>query len=175
LKKKKKKAPQALFKTDFFDVRLPQNTETSLLKHGPMEVFALCVEGEVLITVSVTNDSTEALGVFGVDGDDGFDDVIETEDIYAAVASDSTEGFRALGEDSLWEVEGSGNDSGNGAVGTSTGFYVSVDGETAIGMASDKDAVLSTVYGEDVACVFMGVISVFKHAAWKGIVTEIEL
>jgi hypothetical protein len=39
-KKKKKKKKKPSFTTKAFDIRLPHGAQTSLLKHGPMEVFA---------------------------------------------------------------------------------------------------------------------------------------
>jgi hypothetical protein len=75
------------------------------------------------------------------------------------------------------------------AIGTSTGYYVSLDGETAIGLVDRKDGVRPDLvdilpdlvdiglvdaskdglpeYGEDIDCVFMGVFTMFKNKAPK--------
>jgi hypothetical protein len=95
-----------------------------------------------------------SLGVFG---SDAFNDII-------AGGDETTK--------TLWIVIGSGNDSGNGAIGTSTGVYVSVDGETAIGLTAD--GTLDPVYGEEITCVFMGSISMGKNNAWKGKIVEVN-
>jgi hypothetical protein len=85
----------------------------------------------------------------------------------------------AVGGDSinhfLWSAVENGNQPVNGAIGTSTGFYVSVDGETAIGLTCVKeDEDLDLVYGADTACVFMGAISMGKNNAWKGTIVGVE-
>jgi hypothetical protein len=117
-----------------------------------MEVFAKCNPGSLFIEVHVLNESTEDLGVFGSSFSVGYKGIIEVgkEDVTLY---------------NLWGVGGAltKNMPGTGAIGTSTGFYISVDGETAIGFAG-----LDPVYGADIACVFMGSISLGKHNAREG-------
>jgi hypothetical protein len=151
LKKKKKKKKLT---TKVFDVRLPVNKRTVLFKHGPMEVVAQCRPGAVLfLVVDVTNGSTEDLGVFGLEYGQGYSDVIKVGD--GPISR------------TLMYVIGTGNHPGNGAISTSTGFYVSVDGETAIALSAGGLA-LDPAYGAEIACVFVGSISMGKHNAWKG-------
>jgi hypothetical protein len=56
----------------------------------------------------------------------------------------------------VWRVDDEGiQDAPLGAVGTSTGYYVGIDGDTAIGLQrNDADALCA--YGDNVNCVFMG-------------------
>jgi hypothetical protein len=52
-------------------------------------------------------------------------------------------------------VDWTGNNVDVGAVGTSIGFYVGLDGETTIGLQRN-DAIDLAAYGDNVNCVFMG-------------------
>jgi hypothetical protein len=165
-KKKKKKKKKAVYKTQALDVRLSRGEQISLLTNGPLEVFAICTTDPFFIFVVATNDSTEdSFGVFGFTAKPGaVNDIVEegTGNIYM-----------------LWEVgPGSGNMPGVGAIGTSTGFYVSLDGETAIGLVAEQDETqgvdyLDPVYGEETGCVFMGAITMGKNNAWKGKIVEV--
>jgi hypothetical protein len=147
LKKKKKKKNK--FKTKAIDVRLQVGASTSLLKHGPIELFVQCVvPTHITIFVVVRNDSNDEMGVFGENQFGGFSDSVDHLD------------FKDFPFADFYDT---GNVNGMASIGTSTGFYLSLDGETAIGLIG---AGLSE-YGEDVDCVFMGVFTMFKKKAPK--------
>jgi hypothetical protein len=134
-----------------FDVRLEAGATYSIFEHGPIEVFVNCNMYGVSISAVVTNDSEEnGLGTFGrrFGKKGGFLAFINVLDSYE--------------EKYLWLVSDSGIDrSGEVAVSTSTGYYVGLDTDTAIGLHqqesddADKRATLAA-YGDNVKCVFVG-------------------
>jgi hypothetical protein len=157
LKKKKKNK----FETKAIDVRLQKGASTSLVKYGPIEVFVQCDGDALVFLAEVRNDSSDTMGVFG--------------ESYTGVFSASVGAFDEDTSKDLLKVpfgyaKGVGNMDGMAAIGTSTGYYVSLDGETAIGLVDPFGGL--PAYGEDVVCVFMGVFTMFKKQAPKVVLYE---
>jgi hypothetical protein len=157
VKKKKKKNK---FMTKAVDMRLQTSALTSLLKHGPIELFVECHPALLVFYAKVRNDSSDTMGVFGEVSGGGISFSIDAFD-------DETYIFAVLAN-----FVGVGNLNGVAAIGTSTGFYLSLDGETAIGLIDLSGTGLAE-YGEDIGCVFMGVFTMFKKKAPKVVLAGI--
>jgi hypothetical protein len=154
---KKKKKKKNKFKTKAIDVRLQVFSSTSLWKHGPIELFVDCLPLFLSFYAVVLNDSSDEMDVFGEITGKSFSFSVDAGVVEYIPFADFYE---------------TGNVNGVAAIGTSTGFYLSLDGETAIGLIDPTGAGLPE-YGEDVNCVFMRVFTMFKKKTPKVVLARI--
>jgi hypothetical protein len=122
-KNKNKNKNKNKFETKAIDVRLTAGLSTTLFKYGPIKVIVECTaDHEVELSIEVKNDSSDVMGVFGQSGE-------------GPLSGSFPPSAKAVLPFASFEE---GNLDGLASVGTSTGYYVSLNGETAIGLTSSN-------------------------------------